>query len=727
MHSVLLKHTTSTVTASISSNILRIYLKNAKWIEQQLSDGFFCTRLKLLGKQTKRTAHTNIISYALCALGHKHGDTGKVHIFMVFKGSKAPVVYFSEFVANAEREDIGAKRKNETPDDERAKKKTRYEEFKENELGDYMQDVEIEVPELEDADDEIAIPDDNWSNILAFLSSESLSESASAVNLNAFGHSVNILETRESVDPIILFAVHGNETSLAEMLRGTRTSNRDVFTYALRESIDLRKFGCALILLKDGRADPKYDFADTEFVGNLDVLLKKRGNERMPYDQEHEAAVKVASEFLDQCLNDPNYKEFETHADKKVLSMLEGRYPSNHYGYSVAGHFRYGDPVKYCNALLHIETPRTDERSTVERILWALLERYEWSDKMVRYAMQEHYRHISKELFDMVSKKYDIKPHIEILRVIGWQGDKDLFLDVLKKQEFVGKSDCDMICTAATQSKAVFRHFIDTDMSQVDRRVIEIYARGLFGASCYAQYDVDGMRYLKKRGNFKLNFQFPMPMSVEGAPEHVVKYLIEEYMKDLTHEELKRLVSKYHVYLDYAIKHNFPDITGEIGIHALETRAFAQYGGPTEKDKRIIARLWNFALEHKCMDSWFSKILRSPQYGYYERIYTVMSYVLGESRYDPVAVSVEFIASMKTTDKRHKYQPFEDYKHTLIPLLSDSRIIAKVSKDAQLKEKVITMLKLFWIETPIPNRWPHMVAPVENKNHSQTLIDFMGH
>lgn len=725
MQSVTLVHNNRAITAAIENGALNVYLLKTKWLTQPLSPGFSCARFRLVEKQTKRVKKTIVSSYALCALGHAYGVQGLIQVFVILTGNGAPVVYFSNFIQTTDHKNIGGKRKNQSTDGEPDAMRTKYDDFKDNELSDYMQDVEVEMPDLEDADDDIAIPDDNWSNILAFLSSEEISRNTSSVNVNTFEHSVDILDSRKEMDPIILFAMHGNKTSLVEMLRRTETVNPDIFTYALRESIERGKPECTLALLRDGRCDPTYSFIDTDFVGELDRVIRDRDeNKGPPRNEVEENIMKIASSHLEKCLGDPEHDinedtvyvltaDLDGYNRDKCRSILENR-----------------ESARFCNALLHIQTSWGVSSRELDPIIRYLLDNYKWTDNMAKFAMIPHYKRMSIDMFNMISSKYNIHPDISILRHITAWSNADLSFLVFKKLKKIGTDELSLISGASIKSDGVMQHLMETDMAQVDPSAIGEYTRVLFETCCYYKHDrVDILRYFKEKGNIKLRFHFPESYHMRDAPDSVVRYLIEEYRKDVSHSDFASIMRWGNVYVYYALKYNIPRITGKLGVDALRLRVERKEEYTSKEDAEMVTKLLDFAIEHKCMDTWFEKILKqSDNSGSSSKPYDLVSVILGESRYDPVRVAVEFIRNMKMEIEADNQAPvFEYYRYGLIPLFSDRRILAALSDDEQLKQKTIIMLKTIFEVEPVPKTWPQKVQPVPQQDYSETLIEVLEH
>jgi hypothetical protein len=372
-------------------NTISIKLSHKKWLKHYIDDTFSAIRVEAVEKQIKNNRRAqSIISYAVCVYGTRSNIQGKVMLFIIFKNKYAPTIVVSDFMPDDnERVVIGARRKASDNEDERESKRTKYDAFIEDEYEDYMQDVETEyIDTFNNA------PQDIWSHVLSFLTHEDiLHTSVSHIMRHAALQHIN---GKHEDQYLVLCAGTGKPKTLKELLKNSNISDSDVFTFALREAIQNKHPKCALALLKDGRADPYYNFQDVTNVYKVRMLQDSYEGKMQTISEEDTHKFLHIASLVDGIPLLPDYEEDIYPTQEHILTYGNQEFDD-----------LLSEPkdLSLCNALLHASIQNQP------KVIQYLIKNRTWSNYMAKYALciVGSAEHFPSRLFLQIIDKYNIK------------------------------------------------------------------------------------------------------------------------------------------------------------------------------------------------------------------------------------------------------------------------------------------------------------------------------
>jgi hypothetical protein len=729
MNTHILDHEGRPVTLSVRGNELKIMLADREWLARRLADDFVCDSLICIEKQTKASSTAlPVVSYALCAIGETDGAPGVVQIFMTMNDKNTPKIYASKFIAREQHEKVGGKRRTEDSDlNEPDHKRTRLGTLSDEEYSDYMEDVEVERA-VEDTK-VVRITDissNEWSNVLAYLTREDIIKSVSATSSKFFDVSLNSV-TKGSVEhDIIVFAQEGNSTSLQELLRRCTDSNRDIFTYALRQSIELENVECAIELLVDGRADPSYKIVNTEHMARLTEENALAALQvRLPRTLSQEETVLKAARIIEYQID--RYKELDFYPTQHQ-PVYDTQTPLKAMdGDRALGVLMFADVSKMValNALVH--TSSLGNKNAINRLIKYLIKHYEWDRGIVKLVLLKCMQKLDFALLDMLVEQYTIgnipwllkcaNDHEPLFQHIFYglqQGaitPENVSHFLLAIDIFTGKSDI------------YAEYLIDTKWKSITEPAIQACARSLFWKSL-PRCNFPLLNKLKKQGNYVLSasdigHNLNVMYYTQKISTDALKFILEEYIRDGS--DVKNLVSVMYQFNDFvacAADNKLVDFTGEYGMMLYKDALFK--ASAPELAKYII----QYAHTHACLGAWLRYLLYNlhlvREIRQCERL---LGCILAESAYNPLGVIIEFIESVDTASDRE----LERYKESLYTILSDSRVLAIVAQKDHLFDKAFHILNT--IDTPPLDylSWEYQIEDNYTQTYKSQLIAFLVH
>lgn len=592
---------------------LMFSLSGKTWLYHRFKDGFVCDSLQLVERQTKRS----IDSYSLLAHGKIHGMIGVLKIFVIF--SKTPAIYVSEFSNTIAH--IGARKQGVD-----GTSPTKYEQFSKNQYSNYMSDVVVQKTTINSLTDEMT-------HILAFLTQNELLNNTSHVSMDFLNRSLDELSVRKApLDSIIVAAQTGKFTLLDGLLEINKSQERDLFTYALRESIAISSFECALLLLKDGRADPTFHFDDIALVERLNLSNSKLHKEDDTLAEDNGALDYFGREdrHTENIEENPRWN-FPAGEEALMLesSTLFAQYLKETQTFGLSGTFegieeliertgkgslRYlisPTSIVWSNAILLLSTKK--ERSIP--LMRHLVDTYEWTPRMLQLMLYHYISVIPLDLFRKVQGKCNIIDWSNFISKFG--GNVDVFLEAISQQrgsyiEASYHSIDSAIRTLASVSDRVAEYFIENDYEHIRSEHIA-YVRMPLLIAAIKRNNLHIVRDLCEKESSRVHldktflFQtLPRIPEVMEAQEPVISYILDKFIETSTNpEDAKHVLCKSGQYIEYLLKNKLFDVTGTGGAE-LFMRVCESEHGPTHGP--MFAK---FGVENGCMHVWFPLLLRN--------------------------------------------------------------------------------------------------------------------